>query len=225
MGVKLWPIPEDSPVRTQPVTPLVRMGWVLLCTLVLPWDFRALEDLPFIKAKHRRHPLIAYRFSCSPCLGEDKKYFRWTSCVPELWNVSRGTSGWQAVKYREPGTWCSSGRLGAVLADDGSACTTDRANHKRGSTQPGPACLFLSSTIVLSSSAVYFLTLGKGHGIRHVESISLPGFAGNTFLDYLPSISSCLMLGWAHACDLAIVGSSALENLILQMCCLSQIPI
>ena len=56
--------------------PLVRMGWVLLCTMMLPWDSRALEDLPFIKAKHRTHPLIAYGFNCSPRLGEDKKYFR-----------------------------------------------------------------------------------------------------------------------------------------------------
>lgn len=141
MGVKLWPIP-DSSLRTQPVTSLVRMGWVLLCTVVLPWDSRALEYLSFIKAKHRTHPLIAYGFNCSPRLGEDKKYFRWTSRVPEFWNVSRGTSGWQAVKYRESGTWWSRRRTGAVLADDGSACTADRVNHKRGHTQtahPAPS--------------------------------------------------------------------------------------
>lgn len=155
MGVKLWPIPEDGSLRTQPVTPLVRMGWVLPCAMVLPWDSRALEDLPFIKAEHRTHPLIAYGFNCSPRLGEDKKYFRWTSRVPELWNVSRGTSGWQAVKYRESGSWWSSGRTWAVLADDGSVCTADRANHKRWSMQTGSVCPFLSSTIVLSSSAEF----------------------------------------------------------------------
>ena len=70
-------------------------------------------------------------------------------------------------------------------------CKSQAREHADGLSLPLPEQY--NSAFFLSR--VYFLTLGKGRGIRHVESISLPGFAGNTFLDYLPPISSCLMLG------------------------------
>lgn len=59
----------------------------------------------------------------------------------------------------------------------GRSCESQARAHADGSS-----CPFLSSTIVLSSSAEFISWPWE----RDTASISLPGFAGNTFLDYLP---------------------------------------
>ena len=45
---------------------------MLLCAMMLPWDSRALEDLLFIKAKHRTHPLLPTDSTVAHAWGKTK---------------------------------------------------------------------------------------------------------------------------------------------------------
>lgn len=157
---------QTVPWGTQPVTSLVRMGWVLLCTVVLLGILEPWNTCRSSKAKHRTHPLIAYGFSCpARPAGEDKKYFRWTSVSQSSGNVSRNLWWQNCKKYRESGTWIDR-RGRAVLADDGSACTAQIV-WILAWARTGWLILPLPEQVPVLSSSAEFISWPWGKGLQH----------------------------------------------------------